>query len=382
MAWADKSKYFTAAALMLLVVSILCFARTYLDKVNYGNNDEIRQEASSTNAAAGQAIDKLKTQQGKGPGYDAIIEEEFELFKYRNVIPLLQQTILSALPNEKSNPTQKALYEAFTEGDIETILKIPRKERKQIFITSMSVYFTNDVATAKFGGGAVKKSRRKRRGRDYDGEVPMMFGPGMGMGMGMGQEFMPPGYGGKTRYTPRRSKKSRKKKDKNKQEEVEKRTGFVVTITGYSPYRTIGELLDPAGVENNPNKWGVITQLLHLDDIIDGNSPFKLYKKRDIEQFRLETDEVDMSSAKMPDGIGIEFEKTRNGERGISVERVLIDPMTKEVISRVAELDEDGNKKVDYVTGDVVYNINDHWFTLDMKFLWKDAPVIELEEEK
>ena len=44
--------------------------------------------------------------------------------------------------------------------------------------------------------------------------------------------------------------------------------------------------MDPIGVENDPNKWGVITRLLHLDKVIDGNSPFELFKKTEISAFQ------------------------------------------------------------------------------------------------
>ena len=51
----------------------------------------------------------------------------------------------------------------------------------------------------------------------------------------------------------------------------------------------------------------------------------------------------------------------------------MIDPMTKEIISKVAQLDEDGKEKFDN-RGEVIYEVNDHWFILDVKFIWKDAP--------
>jgi hypothetical protein len=62
--------------------------------------------------------------------------------------------------------------------------------------------------------------------------------------------------------------------------------------------------------------------------------------------------------------------KTKRGE---SDEQILIDPMTKETISRVAKLDEYGREEIDR-SGNVVYKVNDHWFRLDVKFVWKDAP--------
>lgn len=128
-------------------------------------------------------------------------------------------------------------------------------------------------------------------------------------------------------------------------------------------------------MENKPDEWGVVTRLLHLDALADGNSPFELYKRTDVEHFILETGEVDLSDPEMPDGIGLKERKKGKGRN--TSELVLVDPMTKEIISKTAKLDDDGKKIIDYVTGDVIYEVNDHWFELDVKFIWKDAPVIE-----
>ena len=141
--------------------------------------------------------------------------------------------------------------------------------------------------------------------------------------------------------------------------------------------------MDPVGVEGDPNKWGVVTRLLHLDDIVAGKNPFELYKKAEIKHFKLETGEVDLGAA-MPVGVGLEdvkSEKAKKAERGDSDGRILIDPMTKEIISKVVELDENGRKKVDR-SGKVVYKANDHWFKLDVKFIWKDAPKETKETEQ
>ena len=75
-------------------------------------------------------------------------------------------------------------------------------------------------------------------------------------------------------------------------------------------------------------------------------------------------------------GIGVpelRFKKTKKLKDKQSGEQVLVDPMTKEIISKVAELDEDGTEKIE--RGKVVYKVNDHWFILNAKFVWKDAPV-------
>jgi type IV pilus assembly protein PilM len=354
MAWAGKTKYFTAAAAALLLVSLMCFARTALDRVNYANNKQVRQRVNNIINTAEQANNKLKAEESKGLQSEAIIEKELKSFDYRNVVPLLYQTIISVLPNEKNNPEQKELYEAFARGDVREVKNFERQKRKQIFVTDMSAYFTGDIASAQFGavdfterGSRRKKSRPKLAPGDLEGY-----------------------YIESPSASSRRGRGAKRGKKDSSAEEEEARPGFVVTITGYSPYRDIGELMDPVGVEGDPNKWGVVTRLLHLDDIVNWKNPFELYKKADIEHFKLETGEVDLEAA-MPEGIGLE-EDTKS-ERGDSDEQVLIDPMTREIISKVAELDENGKKKTDR-TGKVVYKSNDHWFKLDVKFVWKDAP--------
>ncbi len=144
-----------------------------------------------------------------------------------------------------------------------------------------------------------------------------------------------------------------------------------MTIAGYSPYKDIGELLYPPGVKDEPNKWGFVTRLLHLDDIVDGNSPFELFKITEAEHFKLDKGQVDLD-ADMPAGIGtVEFK---------SAKPILVDPMTKEVINKVAVLDEYGTEKLDR-TGKPVYQINDYWFILNVKFIWKDAPKQEVQTQ-
>ncbi|MFA5251828.1 MAG: type IV pilus assembly protein PilM [Phycisphaerae bacterium] len=364
MAWAGKTKYFTAAAAAVLLVSIMCFARTALDRVNYANNKQVRQSVDNTIKIATEAGNKLKEEESKGLQYEATIEKEFKPFAYRDMVPLLLQTVISAMPNEKNNPEQKELYRAFAGGDVKGVLNAckDRKERKQIFVTGMSVYFTDDVAAAQFGaadfrdrtGGA--QPIQDELVDDADGYLTATAGSGS------------------KSYSQRAS--SRKgKKDSSEEEGKDANTGpgFVVTITGYSPYKDIGELMDPVGVEGDPNKWGVVTRLLHLDDVVGWKNPFELYGKAKIKHFKLETGEVDMKS-EMPAGIGLEedinVDKTKKTE---GVDIVLRDPMTREIISKVPDLDEKG-KNITDKSGKVISKSNDHWFRLDVKFVWKDAP--------
>jgi len=347
MAWASKARYFTAAAGLILLISVLTFARTLFDKATYSEKADIRRETSNTIEEAGQAINKTEAEIRAGSGYEAMIQKEFEVFDYRGIVPLLTEIIISSLPDEKNNPEQSELYAAFDAGDIETVLNTPRKERKQLFITDMRTYFVEDVNTTTFESRTQEYGVHSGRSRD------------------------------RSQYTGARGRQGE--------------PGFLVTIVGYSPYKDIDELMDPAGVEDNPDEWGFITRLTHLDDMVDGNSPFKLYKKTEVKHFQLKSDPVEASEelsggdiTNVFRGIGVEdirFEKAQvtrgrmirdSGYENVGI-RVLIDPMTKEIISKVAELDEEGKAKLDR-SGKPIYTVNDHWFILNVKFAWKGAP--------
>ena len=69
-------------------------------------------------------------------------------------------------------------------------------------------------------------------------------------------------------------------------------------------------------MEGDKSKWGFITRLLHLDEIVpDGNSPFELYKKADIEHFKLEIHEISFDS-ELPAGIGLTEGRDKQDKRG------------------------------------------------------------------
>ncbi|MHC4338181.1 MAG: type IV pilus assembly protein PilM, partial [Planctomycetota bacterium] len=158
MAWTGKAKYFTAAACALLLVSVMAFGRTLFDKATWGKRQGERNRTTDVIKAVDDAKKKLRNIRKKGEASETMIKEAFEPFKHRNVVPLLIETVLSIFPNEEncSEQRQKELHKAFRafvlgdEDAIQTILEVPRKERRQIFITSMSVRYVDDVATARF----------------------------------------------------------------------------------------------------------------------------------------------------------------------------------------------------------------------------------------
>ncbi|MCK4887103.1 MAG: type IV pilus assembly protein PilM [Planctomycetes bacterium] len=368
MNWKNKTKFFILAACMLLAVSVASLLRANLDRVSYNGNASQRRKVDNLVRDVKKARLDVQLQHEKAIEARQALDSSFAIFSYRDVIPRLHETIINALPNAKNNPQQKELYEAFANKDIDLILSVPRKQRKQLLVTSFTADFVADVEMAAFGTGKITK---KTRTPSYEREM----------------EYAEP-RGGRLRKDSRRSRRDDEEEQMQQPEEELGGAGFIVTITGYSPYRNINELLDPVAVENNPEKWGFITRLMHLDEIVDGNSPFVLFGKTDPQHFSSSTGVVtlDSKSTKMPDNIGVLKKenvaaKSKNRQKGKDA-GVLVDSMTGEVISQQVKLNEEGQPVYDR-RGKAVYEVHDNWFILKAKFVWKDAPkASEFEEEQ
>ncbi|MCG8697308.1 MAG: hypothetical protein MI922_04585, partial [Bacteroidales bacterium] len=298
-AWAIKFRIFVAAAALLLMVSLLALGRSVMDTMAYNGKSNVRQTNNSLINRAQEAIDLLDNETGKTEEVEVRISTAFDRFRYRHLIPQIHELIFSLLPNAQNNPQQSRLYEAFEQGDVEAIKAVPRRERKQLFVTAMKVQYVDDVNTARFGQMTSMMGMGGEEEEMYDDYMDdyMMeeyYGEGYGMDMGA--------------------------------EEVAADVGFLVTLEGYSPYGKISDLLDPPGVADQRNRWGVVTRLLHLDDLADVNSPFELYGKGDTYHFELETAPVDVGTP-MPMGVGVFEKPTLIG--GSADERPLLDPFTR-----------------------------------------------------
>jgi len=172
-----------------------------------------------------------------------------------------------------------------------------------------------------------------------------------------------------------------------------------VIIEGYSPYKNIDELLDPPGAGE-----GLVTRFENLSKLMP-DVPFELFEKNNVAHFKYETGEVEIGLTSMPAGIGVEKDierapaKEQTGVRGrqlrygvgsledkLYVEKVLVDPMTNEEMSKTFDLvtqddidadpsksERDLGKKKYTDFGQPKYLVRDHWFRLKVKFLWKGA---------
>lgn len=390
MSWTRKAQTLVIAASMLLVLSLMNYAKTSMDVGNYESANRTRSQSESIIDKAEKAISSLKREEKREDVYNAAISKEFEIFKNRDVIPQLKQTVLKCLPNAINNSRDAKLYEAFRDGDIEAVTSIPRHERKQVFITDMTIKYASSLKGASFGQkGATRKASKKSTGGDTGG----MMGMGMGMpGMGM------PGMGGGYSPKSRKSKRSSKKTTDEPKEELEDGKGFIVEIEGFTPYEDVDRLFDPINAGKDKSKWGIVTWLRNLNDVIaDGNSNFKLFDNADIAHFIFESGPVAIEDGQMPMGIGLmktiersprrdEDKKSDGRSSGakksvtgiVYEEDVLVDPMTGEEISEIYTLDD--QFKIVYDNYDnPQYAVNDNWFRLKIKLLWDNG---EKEEEE
>ncbi|MBN1972283.1 MAG: type IV pilus assembly protein PilM [Sedimentisphaerales bacterium] len=353
-AWATKGRYFIIAACLLLAVSVMSFGRTFWDKVQYGRQSTDRTRAGriirdlDNSRSQYEELKELKVQM------DSVVDREYKFFEHRDIIPRIIETISAALPNEENNQRQAEMYKAFARGDAKTVMNVPRKDRKQIFITNTIIRFTTDLAKAQFpeidltrqsaGYGTTSEGRAQKTEQERQAEIQAKRDLARTMGEAAEVETAPTD------------------------------SGFMIIITGYCPYgeknTDVLNLLNPHDVTDRRN-WGFVTRLEYMDELFDVNSPFKLYDKINTQHFDLVVKEIDKVE-ECPIGTGVEKEKIYPTTFGTGAYRniqttgiTLIDPLTKEPIGLEVEKDANGQN---------VYKVNDHWFTLKMKFLWKDAP--------
>ncbi len=389
MAWSQKAKILSVAAGFLVLVMLLGSGRAFRERQLYEANATARREVASIVRQAQDVQSQVSQQQGRKEPLLQRARAYKDLFQYRDVVPLLNETLLRCLPNADNTPEQAELFEAFNRGDVETVMNIPRHQRKQMFITRLVIEPAQDISQRGFPDVSRDTSRRQRSAPTRTGgrgQPEMMMDDFMMddmMMMDMAPDRRRPGVTDQT---------------------VDSKAGFVLVIEGYSPYERISELLDPTGVRDDPSRWGVITRFDNLSKFLP-DKPFELYDKGDITHFRVETGRVDLQSSDMPEGIGglkevqrvpeemLEGRRTTRTtgrsrtEDRITTEEVLIDPMTQEEISRTFDIytfqdierdpdltERDLGRIKFNAYGDELMIERDYWFRIQAKFVWKDAP--------
>ena len=412
MTWTRKARIFTAAAGLLLAVTLLALGRAFRDRAQFNANQAVRGEISQVVSEARNAISKLSEEQNKDQPLDERIQKQFDLFKYRHIVPAFNEALITCLPNINNTDDleQRALLEAFEKGDTAAILAVPRPKRKMVFVTRVYIEYQPDLENAPFPQGGRNTPAGQPRQRAMTPESLMMYDMLIqetmgGQGMPQGGPGMPPG--GPAGYQMPSSTGQPTATE-------EAKSGFVVVIEGFSPYEKISDLLHPFGVAADKSRWGIITRFENLAKIIK-NTPFELFdiKDKDTVHFNVQSDLVDLADTKMPLGIGVRKEVRRVPEQVISsrtpmapmydalmpgaagptqdrivTENVLVDPMTGEEMSKTydiitekdlaenPELTEKDLGRKNYKFGKEMFIERDSWFRIQAKFVWKDAPKI------
>lgn len=397
MAWTRKARIFTIAASVLLLVTVLGLAKAFKDLKQYQGHESTRRDISAAISQVNTVKSQITEQEGRQQPLLDKIKKQDEQFAYRDVLPEFNEMLLECLPNKENTPSQAALYEAFASGNVKGVEAIPRAQRKQLFVTNITVQYTDDVQTAAFPQPNQQTGYGRSSGRARSaGESPRymlneMTGP-------RGRTTIPPAVADTTAEQPGQ----------------EGGAGFTVLIEGYSPYQPISALLDPLMVGDDRDRWGVVTRFENIDKLFP-KMPFKLFHKHEITNFKVETGLVDLQDKDMPAGIGVEktvervpmSENTATGLAGgnirrggtfgtgtgsdfVSSEVVLVDPMTGEEISKTYDIitqkdvdadpdltDKDlGKKKLDNF-GKEQFIEHDRWFRIQAKFIWTNAPAAE-----
>lgn len=405
MAWTRKAKIFTAAAAVFLVTSLICLLWTFRTLQQYSRETSGLRTVQSVMQQAQTIQSTLSEFESQKPMFEQQVQKELDLFKHREVLLRLNEILLSCFPNQGNTPEIAALYEAFVNGDIKTVRSVPRPDRKVMFITRLQIQFAPDLTAAALLPGTRRTAAGFGGAGGFGGEIGgFVAGPAVAPG-GMMTEMtpgmpgvpgMPGGELGAAGAAPT------------------VQAGFVVLIEGYSPYREIAQLLDPPGVGADQTRWGVITRFENLKTLFP-EAPFELFGKGDIRHFKDEYGDVSLTDAQMPAGIGIlrEVERVPSTQGAgavpggiaagvgaaagmpgavptrVTKETVLIDPMTEEEISKTFDYvtQEDIKNNPNYTDrdlgrvkqtpfGEPQYIVRDHWFRIQAKFVWKDAPAL------
>jgi type IV pilus assembly protein PilM len=401
MAWTRKSRMFTIAASVLLLVMVLGLAKAFKDLKQYQSHaaaatrTEIKSAIDQVNAVKAQKAE----QEGREQPLLDRIEKEKGRFEYREVLPEFNVMLIKCLPNPENTPAQADLYEAFASGNVQAVRAVPRRQRKQLFVTNIAVDYTDDIATAGFPQ-TNQQTGFSRTARRAQAAPDAMF-----MRDDFPGRFPGPSSPSPAAVDPAAGQPGR-----------EGGAGFTVLIEGYSPYQPISELLDPLMAGNDLDRWGVVTRFENIEKLFP-DMPYKLFNKHEIAHFKVETGLVDLiaPAANMPAGIGVEKviervpqpEPAAAGRQGagtatrwnpntrgtsgdfVTSETVLVDPMTGEEISKTYDIitQEDldanpdlterdlGKKKWDNF-GNEQYIERDRWFRIQAKFIWTEAPAV------
>ena len=150
MAWTRKARLFTIAAGILVLVMLLGLVRAFRDLKQYDGYAAARSEVASVIGQVQRIQSDVSTEEGRKQPLLDTVQKHKEVFKYRQIVPQLNETVLVCLPNSDNTPDQAAFFLAFKTGDVASIVSVPRNQRKLLFITRLMIESAQDVSVAAF----------------------------------------------------------------------------------------------------------------------------------------------------------------------------------------------------------------------------------------
>ncbi len=132
--WKSKQPYNVAAALIIALSAGLAYGRLWWDQKAYESQAAVRGQIQSVINEANDASKKLSTLKGNDPRLK--IENLRRILDYRNVWPAIISDVQQALAETGTQPDLLQVNEK--KKDLAKIRAIPRAQRRQIFIDSLS----------------------------------------------------------------------------------------------------------------------------------------------------------------------------------------------------------------------------------------------------
>ncbi len=135
--WREKTKWFAAAAAMVIACPAIAVGRLYYDRVQYEQQSSAREQIQKVESEARGFDSQWKEIQSRGaPDRDQIAAVK-AVEQYRSVWGRFIADVGASLPIPK--------VKELASGDVEAIKKIPRNQRDQIFITDIVATYDDNM---------------------------------------------------------------------------------------------------------------------------------------------------------------------------------------------------------------------------------------------
>jgi type IV pilus assembly protein PilM len=292
--WQRKRRWFIAASTIFLIGSLFFMFDAYsessriqspetkngLNRITGAkrNIDEVRRKKDT-------ADNQVKSAQTKLAAYNQYFTDNVSTINKRALVPYLYSAIRQCVPNKDNTLDQAGLYDAYRNREVDEILKIPRPQRKQVFLNQINIIYTDNLSKefdaiigdrlkqtsmSRTGGGGASSGERDRDSDSYysgeedpysSGRDRSPYGEESGRG-GRRPDYSQPSY---NRGSPMGGRGSPMGGlGRNTAAKKESIPGFVVVIEGTTTHHGELSFLFPPNVSTQREQWGFFNRLRNL----------------------------------------------------------------------------------------------------------------------